>query len=257
MWRGFDLFSNNRCAFYTDADIDFWGTGFGMNLLWARPFGSGYEDWEWLVYSPYYYNAWWQDTPYQTDYRVGWRYFNYPDGSIPGLIQTTDEDTGETTDDVYLSDSDFQEFYGYFSWPSFCSRGFVPYYECAVIWPTVGGEYEDGGSKSYFRNYGGWFHTFGVYKDWRVPGFFPCQPPEQVIRSSFEMVYNGGAGRTTSNSESSANHGWSHCVFGLSTEFYIRPNISFVPAVYFQSSWEDSVNKDDEVWFTLSTRITF
>ena len=126
-----------------------------------------------------------------------------------------------------------------------------------MIWPTVGGEYEDGGSKSYFRNYGGWFHTFGVYKDWRVPGFFPCQPPEQVIRSSFEMVYNSGAGPTTSNSGNSTNHSWSHSVFGLSTEFYIRPNISFVPAVYFQSSWNDSVNKSDEYWTTMTLKYKF
>lgn len=243
IWKGFDYFSNNRSAFYTSADIDFWGTGFGMNFLWARPFGSGYEDWEWLVYSPYYYNALWQDTPYQMNYRFGWRYFNHPDGPA--------------NHSCHHRDLDFQEFYGRFSWPRFCSAGFVPYYEGAVIWPTEGGKYDDGCPRSYWRQYGGWFHTFGFYKDWEAPAFLPSQPDHQVIRTGFEMVYNDGAGPTTPNCRSNADHDWSHCVFYLSTDFYIRPNISFVPGFYYQSSWDRSVNKNDECWVTLSTRITF
>lgn len=237
MWKGFDLFPNNRSAFYTSADIDFWGTGFGMNFLWARPFGSGYEDWEWLVYSPYYYNALWQDTPYQMDYRLGWRYYNHPDGPA--------------NHSCHPRDLDIQRVYGRFSWPRVCSRGFVPYYECAAIWPDEGGKYDDGCSKSYWND--GWFHTFGISKGWMVPGFFPCQPEQQVIHTGFEIVYNDGVGSTPDSVDS----GWSHCVFSLSTEFYLRPNITFIPAIYYQSSWDDSVNKNDECWITLSTRITF
>ena len=239
MWKGFDLFPNNRSAFYTSADIDFWGTGFGMNFLWARPFGSGYEDWEWLVYSPYYYNALWQDTPYQMDYRLGWRYYNYPDGPANSSCVN------------HPYDLDIQRVYGRFSWPRVCSRGFVPYYECAAIWPDEGGKYDDGCSKSYWND--GWFHTFGISKGWMVPGFFPCQPEQQVIHTGFEIVYNDGVGSTPDSVDS----GWSHCVFSLSTEFYLRPNITFIPAIYYQSSWEDSVNEDDECWATMSVRLTF
>jgi len=242
LWKGFDIFANNKSAFYTSADIDFWGTGFGMNFLWSRPFGSGYEDWEWLVYSPYYYNALWQDTPYQMDYKFGWRYYNHPDGSA--------------NHSCHPRDLGIQRAYGRVSLPEICPAGIVPYYEFAKIWPDEGGKYDDGYPRSYWRNYGNWFHTFGLYKGWTVQGFLPNQS-EQVIHTGFEMVYNDGTGPTPDSRRDNADHDWSHCVFSLSTDFYLRPNVTFIPAIYYQSSWDDSVNTDDEFWFTLSMRLIF
>ncbi len=57
IWRGFDWYSRNHSAIQPSIDIDFWGTGFGTNILWSRAVHSGFENKQWLVYSPYSRNS--------------------------------------------------------------------------------------------------------------------------------------------------------------------------------------------------------
>jgi len=245
IWRGFDWYARNHSAIVPSADIDFYGTGFGANITWARAVGSGFENKEWIVYNPYYRNSCWQDTPHQMDYRVGWKYFNHPDGPL--------------RHSCHPRDLDFQEFFADFSWPGACPGGFVPHYECAVIWPDKGGRRADGCPRSYFRQYGGWFHTFGIRKDWAVPGFLP-ETPEQTIHTSLDIVYNDGAGPTPISGRNNADHDWSHAVFGVSTDFLLSESHSrliLTPGIYYQSSWDDSVNTSDEYWVTLSLKYEF
>ncbi len=242
MWRGFDWYAKNHSAIQPSIDIDFWGTGFGANILWSRANGGGFENKQWLVYSPYYRNSLWQGERYQTDYKFGWRYYNGPDGPMADHF-------------CHPRDSDFQEFFGRFSWPGACDDAIVPYYECARIKPDDGGRRRSGAPKSYWRTFGGWFHTFGLYKDWKVSGFLP-DTSEQTIRTSFEMVYNDAAGPTPDSRRDKADHDWSHAVFGLSTDFLYK-GLTFTPGVHFQKSMDDSVNTSDELWFTFSTKFTF
>ena len=76
--------------------------------------------------------------------------------------------------------------------------------------------------------------------------------PEQVLHLSCDMVYNDGTGGGTA-----LDHDWSHAVFGLSTGFDLGNNLTFAPGVYYQSSWEDSVNTSDEYWVSLGMSYAF
>jgi len=244
IWRGFDFFPSNTGAFSTSADVDFWGTGFGANILWTRPIKSGYEFWEWLVFEPYYEeDECWDDYWYEMDYRFGWRYYYFPDGPL--------------NHSCHHRDLDFQEFYGRFAWPSVFPYRVVPYYEAARIWPSKGGRHSNSSSpRSYWRQYGGWFHTFGLYKDWELNGFLP-KYPGQVIRTGFGIVFNDGAGPTVDSSKNNADHDWSHCFFNLSTDFKLADNISLTTGLNYQASMDQSVNNDDECWISVGTRISF
>jgi hypothetical protein len=242
IWRGYDFFPSNTGAFSTSADIDFWGTGFGANILWTRPIKSGYENWEWLVFDPYYEeDECWDDYWYEMDYRFGWRYYYFPDGPLNHTC--------------HHRDLDFQEFYGRFAWPSVFPYHIVPYYEFARIWPSEGGRHSNSSSpRSYWRQYGGWFHTFGLYRDWELNGWFQ---PGQTIRTGFGMVYNDGAGPTVDASKRNADHDWSHCFFNLSTDFKLAEKISFGLGLNYQASMDQSVNNDDECWITTSVKLIF
>jgi hypothetical protein len=248
IWRGFDWFSTNDNAFLVGADVDFWGTGFGANITWVRPIHLGHENYELIVYNPYYGNTGWQGEPYQMNYRFGWQYYNAPDGPVRG---------GTSCSPVNM-DLDWQVAYGHFSWPNVCPYGFVPWYEYAAMWPDEGGT-RRGYNRSYFRQKGGFFHTFGFNKDWTVPGFLP-NTQEQVLHTSFAVVYNDGAGPTPDPRRNNADHDFSHCVAGVSTDILLSDRhslLTFSPGFYYQSSWEDSVNTSDEYWFTLSLKYQF
>lgn len=248
IWKGFDFYPSNGGAFSTDADVDFWGTGFHFNFSWMRPTKSGNEPWEWLVFDPYYEeDECWDDYWYEMDYRIGWRYYYFPDGPLNHCC--------------HHRDLDFQEFYGHFAWPRLWPYGIVPYYEAARIWPSEGGRYWDGCPKSYWRQYGGWFHTFGMYRDWDWDwdDDEPCLLglPKLSFRTGFEMTYNDGAGPTVDSSKNNADHDWSHCTFMLSSNFKLADNISLSAGYNYQVSMDDSVNKDNESWFTVGSRISF
>ncbi|MFC1677995.1 hypothetical protein ACFL3G_13170 [Planctomycetota bacterium] len=246
MWHGFDWFANDHSVIQPGIDINLLGTGFGLNILWSGANGSGLENRQWLTYNPYYHNSLWDGECYQTDYKFGWRYYDGPNGGI-------DEDFGQSRD------SDFQEFHGQCSWPSIAPEGVVPFYECSRIWPDKGGRTRAGDQKSFWRTYGGWFHTIGAYKDWDLSGWRTGADTGsgfRTIRTSFEMVYNDGAGPTPDSDRDSADHDWSHAVFSIEGKFVYNV-ITVTPGIHYQSSWDDSVNSSDELWFTLTAKYTF
>ena len=43
IWRGYDAYGNNHSAIQPSADIDLFGTGFGVNVWSSRANGSGFE----------------------------------------------------------------------------------------------------------------------------------------------------------------------------------------------------------------------
>ena len=224
IWRGFDLYKNNHSAIQPSIDLDLYGTGFGINVFWSRANGSGFENAERFEYTIDYGSTLFEGETYATDYSVGWIYYNYPDNPRKAL--------------------DLQEAFASFSWPNICPLGFVPSYTIIKMWPAEGGA--DPGT----RDYGGWLHVFGLGYDLALPGFMPGTT-EQILHLSTDIVYNDGLGGDA------VDHDWSHAVFGASTGFAVTDNLTFTPAVYYQSSWEDSVDSSDEVWTTMSMTYKF
>jgi hypothetical protein len=114
------------------------------------------------------------------------------------------------------------------------------------MWPSESGTPGNANAVS------GWLHLFGVGYDWVVSGFL-ADIPEQTVHFSAAAAYNEGLGIGGSN----ADHDWSHAVFGISTGIEFTEEFAFTPGVYYQWSWDDSVNDQDEVWVDLSLTYKF
>jgi len=224
IWRGFDIYPDNHSTVRPFVDIDFYGTGFGLNVLNARSIGGGRVDLEKINYTLYYRNKLLEGETYATNYKVGWVYYNYPD--MPS------------------KNADLQEVFASLSWPEICPEGIVPKYTIVRMWPAE--------SKANDRNNGGWWHIFGLGYDLAVSALMP-ETPEQILHLSVETAYNDSVYR----GGKTVDHDWSHAVFGLSTDLDLGNNLIFTPGFYYQSSWDDSVNPSDEYWLGLSLKYKF
>jgi uncharacterized protein (TIGR02001 family) len=222
IWRGFDVYNNNTSAIQPSIDIDFYVTGFGVNIWSSRANASGFENAEELDITLYYYNSLFEGETYATDYRVGWLYYNYPDNPPSAL--------------------DMQEFFAELSWPNICPAGIVPSYTIIRMWPAT--------SNSSVSSADGWIHIVGLGYDWTVEGLLP-ETQEQTLHLSADLVYNDGAGGVA------VDHDWSHMLFGVSTDFEVADNLTFTPALYYQASMENTVNTQDEFWVGLSLKYKF
>ena len=223
IWRGFEWFGN-KSAIQPSIDLDLYGTGLGLNVLWSRANSSEYELMERLDFTLYYGNSLFEYETYATDYTVGWTYYNFPDGPpAPGM---------ETMD--------WQEMFATLSWPELCPEGIVPSYTVVKMWASKeGADYWD---------VSGWLHILGLGYDLPVEGLLP-DTPEQILHLSVAVVYNDEV--ITSESD------WSHAVFGVSTGFDLGNDCTLTPGLYYQSSWEDDVNESDEFWCTVGVSYAF
>ena len=79
IWRGYDAYGSNHSAFQPSIDLDLFGSGFGVNVWSSRANQSGFENAEWLTFTPYYKGMAFADEAYATAYKVGYTYFSYPD----------------------------------------------------------------------------------------------------------------------------------------------------------------------------------
>jgi len=231
IWRGYDIYENNHSAFQPSVDLDLFGTGFGVSVWISRANGSGFEDSKWLTFTGYYGGALFAGEAHAMHFRVGYRYYSYPDTPRRGnpLIRQT---------------ADAQEIFGEFAWPNLLPWGIVPEYEVFAYWPSVSG--------STARNDGGWGHLLGFSKNITFESIFGNQP-EQVVRLGAHAFYNDGFGPAGE----AADHDWSHAVFSVSTDFDLGSGFIFVPGFNYQSSWDDSVNTSDEYWTSLSVQYRF
>lgn len=257
---GWDMYPSNDGAFTTGVDLNLWDSGFRTNVKWTRPTQSGHEVWEWFYFNPYYSNTAWMGSSWQTDYRAGWGYYYFPDGPRRAYHYSHGYYYP-----CYAQNLDFQEFYARFSWPRALPWGVVPYYGATRIWPSTSGRFpcSYGCGKSYWRNYGGWLHTFGVYKVWQADGWFPSHWPIQpgsTVRSGFEFVYNSGAGPTVDTSKRRADHDLSHCTFSLEANIPLangasQSPVNLIGGVRHQVSMDHSTNNDNETWFTWGVEV--
>jgi len=241
IWRGFDYYADDHSAFQTGINIDLYGTGFGVDVRWMRAISAPFENAERISVGLYYGNKLFEAETYATNYKVGWVYYGFPDEPRSGNSPTTHP---------AAQAADMQEFFASFSWPNICPAGFVPSYTILTMWPSEG--------DSAGHNNAGWAHIVGLGYDLIVPGLLP-DTPEQTLHFSAAMVYNDGVapGVVIGGASGTIDHDWSHAVFGLSTDFDLGNNLSFTPAVYYQSSWEDSVNTEDQAWISLSMKYAF
>ena len=88
-----------------------------------------------------------------------------------------------------------------------------------------------------------------------MPGFpifrlLSPDTPEQVISLTADVTYNDGYGHTTGDSD------WSHATWGISTAVPVG-EMTFTPAIYYQTSMDDAINTEDELWVGLSLTYSF
>ena len=231
IWRGFDLYGQSRSAIQPSINLDLYGTGFGLSIFCSRANGGGRENLEELRYNLNYTNGLYKAENYATNYQLGYTYFSYPD--MPKKAYN------------------MQEVFASLSWPKICPAGVVPSYTAICSWPSEG--------KSTMANSsGGWLHILGLGYDMTVSGLTP-DIPEQTFHLSTQLVYNDGAWDFANPTAgvSKVDHDWSHAVFGVSTDFDLGNNLSLTPAIYYQASMDDSVNKEDETWISMTLRYKF
>lgn len=221
--KGFDTYGpGGHSGIQSSINLDLYSTNFGINITQFKANSSGFENDEMIDYTIYYENTLFQNEIYATDYKINWIYHQFPDQ--PRNISNT------------------QEIEAGFSWPDIFPIDLAPSYTVCREWPT-GRNYDN-------HDAGGWAHVFGLGYNLVVPSFVP-DTKEQLLYLSADIIYNDGLGGPN------IDHDWSHMLFGISTELEITGNLSFTPGFYYQSSWEDSVNSQDEFWTSLSMTYKF
>jgi hypothetical protein len=233
VWRGFDVY-DDHAAIHPSIDLDLFGTGFGFNATAHRANSSGFELYERWDYTLYYQNCLFADESYFTKYRLGYVYYNYPDLS------------SHTTGSI-----DLQEMHAILSWPKILNvEGLVPTYCLVKLWPSNSGTIV-GDASPFGGTASGWAHIFML--DYGIPFTCPITGEARTLNLHSEIVYNDGVGPTGGN----VDHDWSNAVLGASTVFNLSDNLSFTPGIYYQASWDDSVNTEDEFWVSLSMTYKF
>lgn len=222
IWRGFDLY-DDKAAWQPSVDLDF-GNGFGANV-WASYAGaSGSVDGTEYNYTLYYRNSIMEDC-YKTDYKVGWRYYDFIDGPSRGVTNVIGPDA--------------QELFLEFAMPQLVGNGFTPHGAIYHMWKA-----RSGGGVTYPT---GQIYVMGFNYDWKFD-----QAPDLPMTFSWDIVYNDGVG------SSAVDHDWSHMLWGLKTNFKCpMTGATVTPALYFQNSFESSVNTQDELFAGLSYALKF
>ena len=221
IWRGFDRL-DNAGAFQPSIDF-LHESGFGANLWMSYPERGGSTS---MIDSrvnatEYNYTLYYTGTAlsdcWETNYRLGWRYFDF--------IDTASED------------ADLQEVFIEAEMPKLTGTPMTPHLAVYQLWPAQGG-----GAVS---DTAGTIYLAGFSYGWTFD-----EMPELPMSFSWDIVFNDGAGG------SEVDHDWSHMVWGLKTQMQMG-TAKLVPAVYFQNSFDNSVNNEDELWGSLSYLLTF
>jgi hypothetical protein len=198
------------------------GTGFHLELIAHRANASGYEDGERWDYSPYYLGAFGIDEPWETRYKIGWRYFNYPDSSSHTRNST-----------------DLQEVYAGFVFPKlFGVEGLAPGYVLVKGWPSNSGTV-CGAANPSGGTYSGFAHVFMLDYALPVKGLI-SETSDQIFNFHVEAVFNGAVDPRPAGGYT--DHDWTHVMMGVSTDIDLGNNLTFTPGVYHQITMEDNGN---------------
>jgi hypothetical protein len=238
VWRGITVYGD-KSAIHPFIDLDLMGTGFHFEIIAHRANASGYENGERWDYSPYYLGALGIDQRWETRYKVGWRYFNYPDSSSHTRSST-----------------DLQEVYAGFVFPKvFGVEGLVPGYVIVKGWPSNSGTVCGAGNPNG-GTYSGFAHVFML--DYALPVTGLAEG--QKLNFHAETVFNDGVDPRPAGGYTSSD--WTHVMMGISTDFDLGHNVVFTPAVYHQITMEDSptrgVSPDHNItWASLTVKYNF
>ncbi|MHC4617918.1 MAG: hypothetical protein ACYTEQ_09215 [Planctomycetota bacterium] len=244
VWRGFSVFGSQG-QIQPTLDLDLYGTGIGLNIMGHWATHGGYVNSERIDYTAYYYNALFQEERYATDYKLAYRYYNYPDNPTQGSATAPN--------------ANLQEINALLSWPNITGiEGLVPRYSIICMWPS--GRNSFSGSRSSLAyppglagKASGWIHILMLDYTMPVPGLLP-DTPEQPVRLHTEIAYNGGVGWAGQR----VDNDWSHILFGIDTDFDLGYNLTFTPGLYQQVTLDRSVNSEKyQVWASLGVRYTF
>ena len=233
VWRGFDVYGD-KAAIHPTVDLDLFGTGLHFSTEGHRANSSGHENTERWDYTLYYLGCMFPDELYQTNYRIAYVYYNYPDMS------------SHTTGSI-----DLQEVHSVFSWPKVLGiEGLVPTYCLVKLSPANSGTIV-GANSPWGGTASGWAHIFML--DYGLPVTCPVTGDTMTLNLHSEFVYNDGVSPLGTN----VDHDWSNAVFGVTTNFDLGNNLTLTPGVYWQSSWDDSVNNEDECWVSMGVGYKF
>ncbi len=247
VWRGFNVFGS-KAAIHPTLDLFCPNSGLGFSVEGHRAASSGYEVFERYDYSLYYHGKAFTEEQYEMNYRLAYMYYNYPQQSSHSRGSNPIENPDFCFDD---GSYDLQELHGVMSFPKLLGvEGLVPSYVLVKLMPVnsgtvVGANSPSGGTASGFA------HIFML--DYGVPYVCPITGVDRKMNLHSEFVFNDGVAPNGAN----ADHDWSNAVFGATTAYDINNNISFTPGLFFQLSFDDSVNKDDQLWATISMTCKF
>lgn len=226
IWRGIDRL-DDVAALQPSVNVDL-GSGFSVNVLATFPGSSGrtglsrvdLEEWN---YTLTYAGTAFEGEAYKTNYAINYRYYDFPD--MPS------------------DDADMQEIVIGISMPDICPAGIVPSYAIIKMWPSQG--------EGLVNDAGGFIHVFGLGYQYTCPDL-----PELPLNFSCAAVYNDGTGGFPGGG-GTVDHDWSHILWGVSTTIDCPAGGTITPALYYQTSMEDTVNPEDELWVGVSYGFSF
>lgn len=217
IWRGYNLFGADS-ALQPSVDVDF-GNGFSANVWMSYANGGGNVNGTEYDYTLAYAFSVAEDSAMKTDLSVGYRYYDYPK--------------------VNSTVADMQEVFVETAMPELVGGGVTPRIAWYYMWEGIRDSALGGGISG---------SIFDLGIDY---AFTLEQAPELPMTFSWDIVYNDGV--------LGGDHDWSHMVWGLTTamDCPFGTGGTITPGVYFQNSWEDTVNTSDELWASLSYSLTF
>ncbi|AQT70257.1 hypothetical protein STSP2_03463 [Anaerohalosphaera lusitana] len=238
IWRGFDRL-DDAAAVQPSVNLDL-GNGFYANVWMSYAGTSGRTDpavptsgrvnFTEYNYTFGYANSMCEGESWQTDYAVNWMYYDFID--MPSDV------------------IDMQEINATFAWPNIIGNGITPSYTIIRMWTSEG--------SATYNDASGWIHVVGLEYDFTIDGFTPDNP-EQTIKLFADATYNDGTGLNTENLLGVADqidHDWSHLKYGAAAPMKLG-NGTLTPAIYYQTSMEDTVNDEDEFWGGITYALSF
>jgi len=243
VWRGFNVFGS-KSAIHPTLDVFCPTSSMGVSVEGHRANSSGYEINERWDYQLYYLGKAFQDEAYELNYRLAYVYYNYPELS------------SHTTGSI-----DLHELHGVLSFPKLLGiEGLVPSYVLVKLAPVnsgtiVGANSPSGGTASGFA------HIFML--DYAMPYVCPFTGVDRKLNWHSEFIFNDGVAPDGGNTivkgrfRGPADSDWSNAVFGATTNYELNSNVSLTPGLFYQFSFDDSVNSSDQYWGTLSLTCKF
>ncbi|MDP8242489.1 MAG: hypothetical protein P9L94_00300 [Candidatus Hinthialibacter antarcticus] len=217
MWHGFDTFDNDG-AFHPS--VEFGYKDFYAGVWGAWPDTSGFEDLTEIDFYLGYDHAFFEEEWYSLSVGVVYTYFSFP---------------------KLNSQIDGQEIGLSFTFDQLLPIG------PSVLVPSYTVYYEWDGIQSEEAIDNGFYHTFALGYDVPIPALLPEQE-EQAISLMADVTYGDGPYDTAS--------GFLYATVGASTTFEWN-NFYLTPAVYYQFSFDDSVNDEDDLYTLISIGYSF